>query len=51
MNYLKEQELQTIDGGVIKLSAAGGIVLGAIATFIIGAVNGYLRPLACKSDK
>ena len=48
---LTEQELSNIEGGGLLLGVGKLIIIGGIATFIIGAVNGYLRPLTCGSDK
>lgn len=48
---LSEKELQNIEGGLIKMSTAGMLFFGGVVTFIIGAINGYLRPIACSSDK
>lgn len=42
---MTEQELKTINGGGINIGF--GILLGGLATFIIGLVDGYIRPLAC----
>ena len=49
--YLTNQELYNINGGALKLAASKWIVIGGVATFIIGIVNGYLRPLSCKASK
>ncbi len=51
MNNLSNQELNEISGGFIKLTIGKWLVAGGIATFFIGAINGYLRPLTCSSDK
>lgn len=51
MNMLTEKELNDINGGAIKLSAGGFLVAGGFFTFLIGLVNGYLRPLTCSSAK
>ena len=48
---LTNEELSSINGGAIKLTGAKWILLGGVATFIIGFVNGLLRPLACKASK
>ncbi len=43
---LTDNELLTVIGG----SASGfslGAIIGGIATFIIGVVDGFLRPLKC----
>lgn len=49
--YLSDQELTNVNGGAIKLAISKYLVVGGIATFFIGIINGYLRPLTCKSDK
>lgn len=43
---LTKQELKNITGGEITL-AAGCLIAGGIV-FLIGIIDGYLRPLACK---
>lgn len=42
MKKLTDEELMNINGGKISV-----YVLGGIATFIIGLVDGWLRPLSC----
>lgn len=49
--YLTNKELSDINGGAIKLAASKWIIIGGVATFIIGFVNGLLRPLSCKASK
>lgn len=49
--YLTNNELSKINGGAIKLAASKWIIIGGVATFIIGFVNGLLRPLTCKASK
>jgi lactobin A/cerein 7B family class IIb bacteriocin len=49
--YLTNKELSNINGGGLKLTAAKWVIVGGIATFIIGFVNGILRPLSCKTSK
>jgi hypothetical protein len=48
---LSEQELSNIEGGAILLGIGKWIISGGIVTFIIGTINGILRPLTCTSDK
>ena len=48
---LTKQELSNINGGAIKLALSKYLIGGGIATFIVGIVDGYLRPLACKLKK
>ncbi len=42
---LSNEELLNITGGGISIGVAAGI--GALITFIIGVVDGYLRPSKC----
>lgn len=51
MNTLTCKELHDIEGGGIKISIGLGLGLGAAMSFVIGFLNGYLRPLACSSKK
>lgn len=46
-DYMKmnKEELLSITGGGISVGAVAGI--GALITFIIGIVDGYLRPQKC----
>ncbi len=46
MEILTSNELITINGGAIKTSIVLGIV--GIGVFIVGFIDGYLRPLACR---
>ena len=45
MKELKQEELKNIYGGSLSFGALLGI--GALITFFIGLVDGYIRPLAC----
>lgn len=49
--YLTNQELSEVNGGAIRLAVSKWIIVGGIATFVIGIINGYLRPLTCKAKK
>lgn len=40
---LKEEELYQIQAGGFKVIAA----VAAIASFVVGVIDGYLRPMAC----
>lgn len=42
---LSNEELTEVVGGGIKLGVA--IVVGAIVTFVIGVIDGFMRPLKC----
>ncbi|MGN1338274.1 MAG: class IIb bacteriocin, lactobin A/cerein 7B family [Candidatus Coprovivens sp.] len=50
MKQLSEKELNNIEGGILKNFTAWGII-GAGVTFIIGIINGYIRPLPCRGTK
>lgn len=41
-----ERELKEIKGGTMHVGL--GLVIGGIVTFLIGLVDGYVRPLACR---
>lgn len=45
MKTLETKELKEIKGG---LSLASILGIGSFITFIIGAIDGYIRPLACR---
>lgn len=42
---IHEQEMKQIVGGGFSLSL--GALIGAGITFLIGLIDGYVRPLAC----
>ena len=42
---LSNDELKNIEGGAISAAAVLGITAGAI--LVIGAIDGYVRPLKC----
>lgn len=46
MKKINEEELKEISGGGISIGS--GLLIGGIITFIIGIVDGYVRPLACR---
>lgn len=46
MKKIDEKELEQIDGGGFSWGIAAGIA--AAITFIIGLVDGYVNPTACK---
>ena len=46
-NILTKEELQNIEGGGLSWGAVGVII--SIGVFIIGVVDGFMRPLACRS--
>jgi len=45
MQNLNKQELMSINGGGISLGA--GLLIGAGIVFLIGVIDGYIRPLKC----
>ena len=45
MNVLTNNELKDINGGSIKIGIGIGIVAGI--TFLIGVIDGIIRPLKC----
>lgn len=45
METLNEKELKKINGGGISLGT--GLLIGAGVIFLIGLVDGYIRPLKC----
>lgn len=44
---LTTKELKNIHGGSISLGA--GLLIGAGIVFLIGIIDGYVRPLKCNS--
>ena len=48
---MTDQELKQIDGGLLKVVVGKYIIIGGAISFLIGAINGYLRPLSCYSRK
>lgn len=42
---LTEQELYNINAGAAKWTT--GLVVGAIISFLVGIIDGFLRPLGC----
>ncbi len=45
MKKLEKFELEKIKGGAIKLKV-GALIIGGIV-FMIGVIDGYMRPLRC----
>ena len=45
MHILTNNELKQIQGGGISLGL--GLIIAAGITFIIGVIDGYIRPLKC----
>lgn len=46
---LTKEQLQNVEGGAIRQIATTGFIIGGIITFVIGVINGVLRPLSCSS--
>lgn len=46
MVKLNDQELLDINGGAISFGAI--LLIGGIVTFVIGLIDGYIRPLRCR---
>lgn len=46
MKKINQNEMKKINGGGIKVGVV--MALGALASFIIGIIDGYIRPIACK---
>ena len=44
MNKISNNELKQINGGGFGL----GLLIGGLATFLIGVIDGYVRPLKCR---
>ncbi len=51
MIKLSNEELSNVSGGIAALKASHFAIIGGVITFLIGAVNGFLRPLSCSSEK
>ncbi len=47
MKKIEENDLLKIEGGAIKASAV--IAVSCVVTFIIGLVDGIIRPYKCRS--
>ena len=44
---LKQQDLINIHGGASVKNVGLGIIIAAFGSFIIGIIDGFLRPLKC----
>ena len=42
---LQNEELMNITGGAVKTTVLA--VIGGVVAFVIGVIDGYLRPLSC----
>lgn len=47
MKQLNDNELKTINGGGFSIGAI--FAIGGLVTFIIGILDGYVRPLKCNT--
>ena len=45
MKELKKDELMKVNGGGFSIGL--GFLIGGLTTFIIGVIDGYVRPLKC----
>ena len=45
MEQINKEELKNIDGGGLSLLGVAGLVAGAV--FLIGVIDGYVRPKKC----
>ena len=45
MHNLTKDELKKINGGGVSFGV--GLLIAAGVTFLIGVIDGYIRPLAC----
>lgn len=46
MKKLNQKQLKNIKGGSISLGA--GLLIGAGVVFLIGVIDGYVRPYKCR---
>jgi len=46
MKIIENEKLKKINGGGISFGS--GLLIGGIVTFLIGVIDGYVRPLACR---
>lgn len=44
---LESNELMSIVGGASTKKIGIGVIIAALGSFIIGLIDGFLRPLAC----
>lgn len=44
---LENNDLMNIIGGATSKKIGIGIILAALGSFIVGIIDGFLRPLAC----
>ena len=49
MEKINKEELKNIDGGGLSLLGAAGIIAGVV--FVIGVIDGYVRPKKCNEKK
>ena len=44
---LNEEKLMTVTGGASAKNVGLGIFIAALGSFIVGLIDGFLRPLKC----
>lgn len=44
---LRSEELYNIVGGATSKKIGIGIIFAALGSFVVGIIDGFLRPLAC----
>ena len=44
---LSNEECMSINGGASYKKVGIGIIIGALGSFIVGIIDGFLRPLKC----
>lgn len=49
MIELNQDEMKQVQGGGVNWSLVAGI--GAVISFIIGVIDGYVNPIKCNSSK
>ena len=47
MQKLTQEELLSINGGAVKASVL--IAVGSAITFLVGIIDGFIRPYKCRS--
>lgn len=48
MIKLNTKEMKQINGGAIRFGVV--LAIGALASFIVGLIDGYIRPLKCNEN-
>ncbi len=47
MQILNDYELSNIQGGSFSLGVGIALFIGGLITFVIGVIDGFVRPLKC----